>query len=168
MAITAGDIVYQIKGDLSNLENAVKKAVAYAIKSNILCLADDSGLEVESLNGAPGIYSARFSPATDANDKNRREYLLEQLHEHARPWAAKFHCTAVLAAPGGETHFAVGECEGEIIPEERGMGGFGYDPIFMVPGLGKTMAELDMNEKNRISHRAKAIKSLWPVLAAHL
>jgi len=87
---------------------------------------------------------------------------------HPKPWSARFHCTMVLAAPGGETRSADGECAGEIIPEERGNSGFGYDPIFLVPGLGKTMAELNMNEKNLISHRARAVKALWPILTAHL
>jgi XTP/dITP diphosphohydrolase len=150
------------------LDNAAKKAAAYANQSNLFSLADDSGLEVEALDGAPGIYSARFSPIAGANDKDRRDYLLEQLEEHPKPWSARFHCTVVLAAPGGETRSADGECAGEIIPEERGNSGFGYDSIFLVPGLGKTMAELNMNEKNHISHRAQAIKALWPILTAHL
>lgn len=150
------------------LDNATKKAVAYANQSNLFSLADDSGLEVEALDGAPGIYSARFSPLTGADDKDRRDYLLEQLEEHPKPWSARFHCTVVLAAPSGETRFAEGECTGEIIPEELGTSGFGYDPIFLVASLGKTMAELNMNEKNQVSHRARAIKALWPILVAHL
>jgi XTP/dITP diphosphohydrolase len=150
------------------LDNATKKAAAYANQSNLFSLADDSGLEVEALDGAPGIYSARFSPLTGADDKDRRDYLLEQLEEHPKPWSARFHCTVVLAAPSGETRFAEGECAGEIIPEELGTSGFGYDPIFLVASLGKTMAELNMNEKNQVSHRARAIKALWPILVAHL
>ena len=150
------------------LENAAKKAVVYAAESKLLSLADDSGLEVEALSGAPGIYSARYSPKAGADDKDRRDYLIEQLQEQPKPWPAKFHCTVVLATPEGETNFAVGECCGEIIPEERGAGGFGYDPIFMVSNLGKTMAELNMVEKNQVSHRSRAIKAIWPILAAHL
>ena len=146
------------------LDNAAKKAAAYANQSNLFSLGDDSGLEVKALDGAPGIYSARFSPKPGANDKDRRDYLLERLQEHPKPWSARFHCTVVLAAPSGATRSADGECAGEIIPEERGNSGFGYDPIFLVPSLGKTMAELNMNEKNQISHRAQAIKALWPVL----
>ena len=150
------------------LENATKKALAYAKKSNLLSLADDSGLEVEVLAGAPGIFSARYSPKPGANDQDRRQYLLKQLQGHARPWSAKFRCTVVLAAPGGETQFADGVCPGEIIPEERGEGGFGYDPIFLVDKMVKTMAELSMTEKNQVSHRALAVRSLLPVLDAHL
>ena len=150
------------------LENAAKKAVVYAAESKLLSLADDSGLEVNALGGAPGIYSARYSPKAGADDKDRRDYLIKQLQGQPKPWTAKFHCTVVLATTEGETHFAVGECHGEILPVERGAGGFGYDPIFMVSNLGKTMAELNMVEKNQVSHRSRAIKAIWPILAAHL
>lgn len=117
------------------MENATKKARAFAKESKLFCLADDSGLEVEALDGAPGIYSARFSPKIGANDTDRRVYLLDQLQKHRKPWLAKFHCTVVLSAPDGEIHSADGSCYGEIIPEERGSSGFGYDPIFLVSGL---------------------------------
>ena len=150
------------------LENATKKARAFAKESNLLCLADDSGLEVEALDGAPGIYSARFSPKIGANDQDRRVYLINQLQKHRKPWLAKFHCTVVLSAPDGEIHAADGTCSGEIIPQERGSAGFGYDPIFLVSGLGKTMAELSMHEKNQISHRARAIQAIWPFLVVQL
>ncbi len=150
------------------LDNASKKAAAYAKKSKLLSLADDSGLEVEALDGAPGIYSARYSPKPGANDRDRRRYLLKQLQGHARPWLAKFRCTVVLASPGGEIRFADGDCPGEIVPEERGDRGFGYDPIFMVDDMGKTMAELSMAEKNQLSHRARAVRSLWTDLEARL
>lgn len=150
------------------LENATKKAIAFAKASGMLSLADDSGLEVAALDGAPGIYSARYSPKKGASDKDRREYLLEQLQSKPRPWMARFHCTVVLASPSGETLSSDGECRGEIIPQERGIGGFGYDPIFLVNGTGRTMAELGMAEKNRLSHRARAIQSIWPVLVESL
>lgn len=150
------------------LSNASKKAIAYAARSSLLSLADDSGLEVVALHGAPGIYSARYSPKLGANDKDRRQYLLDQLQGHQPPWSAKFHCTVVVATPQGETRHADGFCLGEIIPEERGTGGFGYDPIFLVRELGKTMAELSLSEKNMISHRARAVKSLLPILQAFL
>jgi XTP/dITP diphosphohydrolase len=149
-------------------ENAAKKACAYADRSNLLSLADDSGLEVEVLDGAPGIYSARYSPKPGANDRDRRIYLLGKLQGYPQPWPARFHCTVVLAAPAGETWSSEGFCLGRIIPEERGAGGFGYDPIFLVDEMGKTMAELSLEEKNRISHRAKAILSLLPELRANL
>lgn len=153
---------------ITYLDNATKKAAAYAQKSNLISLADDSGLEVEALAGAPGIFSARFSPKPGANDQDRRHYLLKQLQGHARPWTARFRCTVVLAAPGGETQFADGLCPGEIIPEERGDRGFGYDPIFLVDKIGKTMAELSITEKNQLSHRALAVRSLWPDMEARL
>lgn len=149
-------------------ENATKKAVAFAQSSGLLSLADDSGLEVAALDGAPGIYSARYSPKKGASDKDRRDYLLEQLLDRPRPWMARFHCTAVLAFPSGETYSADGECQGEIISQERGEAGFGYDPIFLVAGMGRTMAELSMAEKNKLSHRARAIQSIWPTLLESL
>ena len=153
-----------IESGSTYLENAAKKAVAFAKSSGLLSLADDSGLEVAALDGAPGIYSARYSPKKGASDKDRRDYLLEQLKDRPRPWMARFHCTVVLAFPSGETHFADGECQGEIISQERGESGFGYDPIFLVAGMDRTMAELSMADKNKLSHRARAIQSIWPTL----
>jgi XTP/dITP diphosphohydrolase len=150
------------------LENATRKAAAYATSSGLLSLADDSGLEVEAIDGAPGIRSARYSPQPGANDKDRREYLLSQLQGKPRPWSARFHCTVVLVLPEGDTHSAEGNCEGEIIPVERGTAGFGYDPIFLIHELNKTMAELSMQEKNQLSHRARAIQGILPNLLALL
>ena len=145
-------------------ENAGKKAVAFAQASGMIALADDSGLEVEALNGAPGLYSARYSPKPGAKDKDRRDFLLENLKDKPRPWKAHFHATIAVARPNGEIEFAEGNCFGEIIPEERGTGGFGYDPIFLMPELGKTMAELEMEEKNKLSHRARAVIAAMPIL----
>ena len=140
-------------------ENATKKAVAFAQGSGLMSLADDSGLEVDALGGAPGLYSARYgsSNGEKLSDKDRRDYLIKNLKDKPRPWIARFHATIAVATPDGETHLTEGFCEGEIIPEERGTGGFGYDPIFLLTELGKTMAELSMEEKNRLSHRAKAV-----------
>jgi XTP/dITP diphosphohydrolase len=145
-------------------ENAANKAIAFARRAGLLALADDSGLEVEALEGAPGLYSARYSPKPGADDADRRAYLLRQLQNHPRPWRAKFHCTIALATPGGELYFTEGDCPGEIVPQERGLGGFGYDPIFLIPDTGLTMAELSMEEKNKLSHRARAIKAAIPLL----
>ncbi|MCE7860919.1 MAG: RdgB/HAM1 family non-canonical purine NTP pyrophosphatase [Chloroflexi bacterium CFX2] len=145
-------------------ENAAKKAIAFAQASGLISLADDSGLEVDALDGAPGLYSARYSPKPGANDRDRRNFLLKNLWDKPRPWTAHFHATIAVAKPNGEVEFAEGECYGEIIPEERGMGGFGYDPIFLLTGLGKTMAELDAAEKNRLSHRARAVMAAMPLL----
>ena len=159
------DLQLEVEEDGSNYqENAGKKAIAFAQASGLISLADDSGLEVDALGGAPGLYSARYSPKPGANDKDRRDFLLENLKNKPRPWKAHFHATIAVAKPNGEIEFAEGNCYGEIIPEERGTGGFGYDPIFFMTDLGKTMAELEMEEKNRLSHRALAVLAAMPIL----
>lgn len=145
-------------------ENASKKAIAFARASGLISLADDSGLEVDALDGAPGLYSARYSPKPGAKDADRRAYLLQNLKDKPRPWTARFRATIAIAIPGKDVLLAEGTCEGEIIPEERGTGGFGYDPIFFIPELGRTMAELSMDEKNRLSHRARAVMNAKPIL----
>jgi XTP/dITP diphosphohydrolase len=147
-------------------ENATKKAYAFASTSGLVSLADDSGLEVEALGGAPGLYSARYgsSNGEKLSDKDRRDYLVQNLQDKPRPWNARFQATIAIAIPNGETHLTHGFCKGEVIPEERGTGGFGYDPIFLLSELGKTMAELSMNEKNHLSHRAKAVMNAKPIL----
>jgi XTP/dITP diphosphohydrolase len=146
-------------------ENAVLKARAFQQATGLLTLADDSGLEVRALDGAPGLHSARYSPKPGATDADRRAYLLEKLTGLPRPWNARFRCVIALAAPGGALRFSEGICPGEIIPVERGNNGFGYDPIFLLPELGKTMAELSMQEKNHLSHRARAVIATRPLLA---
>ena len=138
-------------------ENAALKAKAFAKASGLLSLGDDSGLEVDVLNGEPGLYSARYAPAPNADDGDRRSFLLKNLLAHPRPWTACFRATIAIAHPEGEILFTEGICEGEIIPEERGNGGFGYDPVFYIPEKKCTMAELSEAEKNSISHRAKAL-----------
>ena len=147
-------------------ENAAKKALAFAEASGLTSLADDSGLEVDALDSAPGLYSARYgsSGGGKLSDAERRAFLIQNLQGKPRPWMARFHATIAIALPNGETYLAEGFCEGEIIPEERGTGGFGYDPIFLLPELGKTMAELPMDEKNRLSHRARAGMNAKPIL----
>lgn len=151
-------------------ENAERKARAFAIRSGLLTLGDDSGLEVEALDGAPGIYSHRFAPQPGATDADRRAYLIQRLQGKPRPWRALFRCLVALAEPGdgansvGATWFAEGICRGEIIAEERGENGFGYDPVFLLPEAGRTMAELSEEEKNRVSHRARAVQAAIPRL----
>ena len=146
-------------------ENAALKSDAFCAASGLISLADDSGLEVDALNGAPGLYSARYAPAPNATDGDRRAYLLQNLLPHPRPWTARFRATIAITLPGGEIHFAEeGACEGEIIPEERGDGGFGYDPIFFIRETGCTMAEMAEDEKNRISHRAHALEKAKEIL----
>lgn len=148
-------------------ENAGLKAVAYASHSGLWSLSDDSGLEVEVLDGAPGLRSARLA-GDGKSDSDRRRVLLEMLVDHPHPWKARFRSTVALADPLGSIEIAEGQCAGEIIDEERGTGGFGYDPIFLVHEAGKTMAELDMDEKNKLSHRARAFEAIRSVLDARL
>ena len=145
-------------------ENASKKAVAFSLASGMVAMSDDSGLEVDALDGLPGLHSHRFSPKPEATDADRRKYLLEKLQGMRRPWTAHFQATVAVALPSGEVKLATGQCDGEIIPEEFGTNGFGYDPIFFIPELGLTMAELEMDEKNRLSHRARAVKNALPIL----
>jgi XTP/dITP diphosphohydrolase len=149
-------------------ENAALKADAFAKASGLVTLADDSGLEVDVLGGLPGIRSARFSPLPGASDADRRAYLLGLLHGQPHPWKAHFHCTVAVATPDLKLYYAQGNCPGEIISEERGTNGFGYDPIFLLPELNLTMAELSMDEKNQHSHRARAMKAALPILSVLL
>ena len=145
-------------------DNAALKARAYWKESGLIVMADDSGLEVDALGGQPGLYSARYSPKQGADDADRRAYLLENLAGKPRPWLAHFHCTVAIASLSGAIFFADGDCPGEIIPQERGIGGFGYDPIFSLTDRGLTMAELSQEEKNQISHRALAVRAALPIL----
>jgi XTP/dITP diphosphohydrolase len=158
-------LVLEIPEDgLTYAENASKKAVAFSHASGMVALADDSGLEVAALDGQPGLHSHRFCPLPNATDADRRGYLLGKLQALPRPWTACFRATVAVALPSGEVRLAAGLCEGEIVPEECGTNGFGYDPIFFIPELGRTMAELDMDEKNRLSHRARAVQNSLPIL----
>lgn len=145
-------------------ENAALKARAYSRTSGLLTLADDSGLEVEALDGQPGLHSARYALDPHATDADRRTLLLKNLHGKPRPWQAAFQCCVALAQPDGSLSLHAGTCPGEIIPEERGSNGFGYDPIFWLPQLGCTMAELTTVEKNQLSHRARAVLAALPAL----
>ena len=155
-----------IEDGLTYAENATKKAIAFAQPSGLISLADDSGLEVDALDGAPGLYSARYGSPDGGklSDSERRKFLISKLKNFPHPWTARFRATVAIAKPNGTLQLTEGICEGEIIPEERGTGGFGYDPIFLLPELGKTMAELSMDEKNRLSHRARAVIKAKTVL----
>lgn len=146
----------------SYAENARLKAEAYHLATGLPVLADDSGLEVKALDGAPGIHSARFSPKQNATDADRRAFLLQKLKGKNHPWLAHFHCTAVFLHQGSRILEKTGQCKGIIIPEERGEFGFGYDPVFYIPEFAATMAELSPPIKNQISHRARALKALMP------
>jgi XTP/dITP diphosphohydrolase len=147
-------------------ENARIKALAYAQTSGLLTLADDSGLEVDALNGAPGVYSARYA-GSEASDADRYQKLLAALAGvPPEKRTARFRCVVALARPNGVIDTAEGTCEGQIGFAPRGEHGFGYDPVFIVKGYaGKTLAELPPKEKNRISHRARAVMAIYPRLA---
>lgn len=146
-------------------ENAVLKARAYASASGLPTLADDSGLEVDALGGAPGVRSARYAgPGTSDADRYRKLLAaLDDVPPAGR--SARFRCVIAVALPGGRLEMAEGRCQGHIGYEPRGEHGFGYDPVFLVDGTGgKTMAELPPEVKNRISHRARAFEAAVPIL----
>ena len=145
-------------------ENARLKAKSYARQSNLLTLADDSGLEVDALGGEPGALSARFA-GEGASDKDRIDYLLSKLT--GIPWeerTARFRCLIAIASPHGEVELCQGECRGIIAFEPKGDNGFGYDPIFYLSQLERTMAELTMDEKNEVSHRGQAAREARYIL----
>ena len=146
-------------------ENARLKALAFARASGLLTLADDSGLEVDALGGAPGVRSARYG-GPQADDVDRYRKLLDALSGvPAGRRSARFRCVVAMALPEGTVYTADGACEGEIGFAPRGAHGFGYDPVFVVAGHGgHTMAELAPEVKNRISHRARAMTAAGPVL----
>jgi XTP/dITP diphosphohydrolase len=155
-----------VEDGLTYADNAAKKALAFAHASGLISLADDSGLEVDALDGAPGLHSARYG-STDGNKltyAERRKLLIHNLQKFPRPWTARFKATIAVADTNYRLQITEGFCAGEIIPEERGAGGFGFDPIFLFPELGKTMSELSMKEKNRLSHRAKAVMKAKDIL----
>ena len=147
-------------------ENARLKAIEYAQQSGILTLADDSGLEVDALGGEPGVRSKRYA-GNGVSDADRNRFLLSKLREVPRGMrSARFRCVIVIASPRGETWHADGMCAGEISFEPRGTNGFGYDPLFYFPERGATMAELPTEEKNRVSHRARAAQGALKILQA--
>ena len=137
-------------------DNARLKAEAAVARSGLPALGDDSGVEVEALGGFPGIRSARLGPTQE----ERTRELLHRLEGKPRPWNARFVCVLALADPGHPTQFFEGECRGEIVPEWRGEAGFGYDPVFLVPGTKKTFGEMAPEEKRLYSHRARAVRAL--------
>ncbi|UTR11295.1 XTP/dITP diphosphatase [Evansella sp. LMS18] len=141
-------------------ENAVKKAEVIGKRIGSPVLADDSGLEVDALEGRPGIYSARFAGPEKSDEKNNEKLLQELKGLPAEKRTARFVCVLAVYVPGGNTSTYRGTCEGIIAEEPRGSNGFGYDPLFYLPSLDKTMAELDKSEKNELSHRANALKVL--------
>lgn len=148
------------------VENACKKALGYAKARGVPALADDSGLCVDALGGAPGVHSARYAPG---DDRARVEKLLGAMAGVAdEKRTARFQCALCLAFPTGETMTTLGSCEGRIAHAPRGEHGFGYDPVFVVEGKGVTLSELTREQKSEVSHRGKAFAAMLPRLLAAL
>lgn len=159
-----GPIEVPPEGGESFQENASRKAEAVARASGYLALADDSGLEVDALGGQPGVRSARFG-GPEKSDADRNGLLLEMLQGiPPERRTARFRCVVAIAEPHGAVRLAEGICEGRIALAPRGSRGFGYDPIFEIPTLGKTFAELDPEVKNSLSHRARAMAAARLIL----
>ena len=156
------DIVIPAEDAPDFLGNALIKARAAAKQTGLLTLADDSGLAVDALDGAPGVRSARYAGEEHDDAANNAKLLRAMAAVPAAKRTARFMCCIALVAPDGREDHAVGVCEGRIALEPKGEEGFGYDPLFIVDGLNKTMAELTMAEKNKISHRGKALKEILP------
>ncbi len=156
----AGDIPDVIEDGNTFYENALKKAKEVSIASGLFAIADDSGLEVDALDGRPGVFSARYS-GQDATDENNYLKLLQEMTDvPAERRSARFRCVMVACRPDGRCIYSEGACEGFITQRPRGSQGFGYDPVFRPVGQERTMAEMSREEKNRISHRAVALKAL--------
>ena len=148
------------------LENALLKAKAICRAANLPAIADDSGLCVDALNGAPGVYSARYG-GEGLDDRGRCMLLLNSLRG-ATTRAAHFSCAVACAFPNGDTLTAEGRCDGSIAYAPLGDGGFGYDPVFLLPGTGKTFGQLSQEEKSAVSHRGKALKEFAGKLETYL
>jgi XTP/dITP diphosphohydrolase len=149
-------------------ENALKKARFYSKRLDKVTIADDSGLVVEALNGSPGIFSARYAGPGASDRTNNRKLLEEMEGLKGSRRKARFQCSLAVVAPGGKEAVVEGSCRGVIGFKEVGRKGFGYDPLFVLPRYGRTMAQLTIKEKNRISHRGKALKKLREVLGQFL
>ncbi len=149
-------------------DNALKKARFFTGWTGKLTVADDSGLEVDHLKGRPGVFSARYAGDGGDDRENNRKLLRELKGIPREERGAVFRCVMALVTPWGDEEVVEGECRGEIGLEERGQRGFGYDPIFVIPRYGKTVAELSMAQKNRVSHRGKALRKLKKVLKRYV
>jgi XTP/dITP diphosphohydrolase len=161
--------LHEIVEDAATLrDNAIKKAVETARFAKKLTLADDTGLEVVALNGEPGVRSARFAGEKVSYHENNKKLLKLMGGLPMEKRAASFRCVVAIADENGLVDAVEGVCNGVIVPEERGGGGFGYDPLFIPDGQVKTFAEISPDVKNRISHRAKALQKAWAVLSRYL
>ena len=169
--VTPGELGIDLEVEESGqayAENATMKAVSFAEASGLLALADDSGIEVDALDGQPGVFSARYA-GVDRTDEERVEALLEELAgvpDEER--TARFRCVIAIAGPEGAVELMEGTVEGRIAREPRGENGFGYDPVFLLPERGLTTAELPPEEKNAISHRGVAARKARAVLERKL
>lgn len=144
--------------------NALKKAMTISTYLNLPALGDDSGLEVDALDGRPGVYSARYAGEDATDEQNWRKLLTEIESVPMEQRTARFRCTLAFVVPGEEPILSSGACEGLIAREPKGTNGFGYDPVFYIPEMDKRMAELLPDEKNQMSHRARAMQQLLQVL----
>lgn len=145
--------------------NALAKARQAALACRLPALADDSGIEVDALAGAPGVRSARWSGEPCDDERNNQRMLQEMAHIPYPKRTARYRCSAAFVDPTRNLELVrSGSCEGELLHSPRGTGGFGYDPLFFLPTLGKTMAEITLDEKNRLSHRAAAFRALAQAL----
>ncbi|HAV10811.1 MAG TPA: non-canonical purine NTP pyrophosphatase [Dehalococcoidia bacterium] len=158
-------ITFEVAEHESSFEgNARLKATSYAAASGLITLADDSGLEVDALNGEPGVHSARYA-GDNATDAERVQYLLGKLSTVPQERrTACFRCVIALAENREKVTVCYGSCDGSITFEPKGSNGFGYDPVFYLPEYGKTMAELTSDVKNQVSHRGRAAREMYKVL----
>lgn len=146
-------------------ENATLKAISYARMTGLVAMADDSGLEIDVLGGEPGVFSSRYA-GVRTTDAKRIEFLLHKLYDFPEEdLSARFRCVIAIARPDGLIDISSGECVGKVIKIPRGENGFGYDPIFLIPGLNRTLAELTQEEKNSLSHRAKAAQKINKIVS---
>jgi len=145
-------------------ENALEKARFYSTYFGKLTLADDSGLEVDSLKGQPGVRSARYAGERASSQENNQKLLREMQGVPISKRGARFRCVLAVKSPAGREVFSEGSCKGRIGFKEKGRKGFGYDPLFILPKEGKTMAQLSLEEKNRVSHRGKALRKIRKII----
>jgi XTP/dITP diphosphohydrolase len=156
-----------VEDGLTLAANARLKALHYAGTTGLFTLADDSGLEVDGLGGEPGVHSARYAGVPQDDAANNRKLLAALRDVPPARRTARFHCAMAFARPGQVLRESTGAVEGLIIDAPRGTNGFGYDPLFLVPGLGRTVAELPSDEKHALSHRGQALRAMLPQIEAY-